>query len=652
MRRLSKKKIILAAAAGVTVLAAVYMGLAWFFQSHFCFGTVVDGIRVGGCSAARVEKLITEQINRYSLTLLEREGSSESIAGDSIGLAPVFQGEVEELLKEQNGFAWIAVLFRGADLTLSKVVAYDEDALENVLDSLSCLEEKNQRAPVDASYSEYSKETGYVLVPADYGTAVNRGALKQALKDAVSVLQEELDLDESGCYEDPEVGDDHSGLLGLIDTLNAYVGMTITYEFGDETEVLDGEIISTWLSQDKWKAVVDEEAVLDYVKSLGKKYNTAYQSKTLETSYGQTVTISGGFYGWRIDNGGEVEQILADLKEGESVTREPVYLQTANSHGENDYGDSYVEINLTAQHLFVYENGKLVIESDFVSGNVAKGNSTPTGAFGLTYKTTNAILRGPDYETPVNYWMPFNGDVGMHDATWRKSFGGNIYKTNGSHGCINLPFAAAKTIYETVNKGYAVLVYTLPGTESQSTQKKDASTVAALIDSIGTVTLESETVIVNARNLYNALPDAAKQYVTNYNVLTAAESALEQLKNSQQPAGQQPQQPAEQQPQQPQAPGQHRLRALRAMGRPAVARARHPRRRLPLVRDEPPRPRLVQPRDEPYPGLPRTFLLRIQLRTALSRAGGRHRKPLYLTVRKYKIPEKVFPFADLRYLCK
>ncbi len=58
------------------------------------------------------------------------------------------------------------------------------------------------------------------------------------------------------------------------------------------------------------------------------------------------------------------------------------------------------------------------------------------------------------------------------------------------------------------------------------------------------------------------------------------------------------------------------------------------------------------PRDEPYPGLPRTFLLRIQLRTALSRAGGRHRKPLYLTVRKYKIPEKVFPFADLRYLCK
>lgn len=570
MNKISKKKMILAAVIGVTVLAAAYMGMACFFQSHFCLGTVVDGIRVGGCSAAKVEKLITEQINRYSLTLLEREGLSESVAGESIGLAPVFEGEVEALLKEQNGFAWIAVLFGGADLTLSNAITYDEDALENVLDSLSCLEEGNQREPVNAEYSEYSKDTGYSLVPADYGTTVNRKALKKAIEDAVFVLQEELDLDESGCYEDPEVGDDHAGLLGLIDSLNTYAGMTITYEFGDETEVLDGEIISTWLSQDKWKPVIDEEAVLDYVKSLGKKYNTAYQPKTLETSYGQTVTISGGFYGWRIDNGGETEQILADLKEGESVTREPVYLQTANSHGENDYGDSYVEINLTAQHLFVYENGKLVVESDFVSGNVAKGHNTPTGAFGLTYKTTNAILRGPDYETPVNYWMPFNGDVGMHDATWRKSFGGNIYKTNGSHGCINLPLSVAKTIYETVNKGYAVLVYTLPGTESKSTQKNDAATVVKMIDGIGIVTLESETAVVNARNLYNALPDTAKQYVTNYDVLVAAESALEQLKNGQ-PAEQQPQAPAEQQPQapaeqqpqeqQPQAPAEQQPQA-------------------------------------------------------------------------------------------
>ena len=207
--------------------------------------------------------------------------------------------------------------------------------------------------------------------------------------------------------------------------------------------------------------------------------------------------------------------------------REPVYLTTANSHGEHDYGDSYVEINLTNQHLFLYKDGKLVVESDFVSGNLSKGHDTPTGAFGLTYKTMNAVLRGPDYETPVTYWMPFNGDVGMHDATWRNKFGGSIYKTSGSHGCINLPASAAKKIYETIDKGYAVLVYRMPGDNPTVVQQPqaDVPSVINAISIIGYVTLESETAIVNARNMYNSLSDADKAQVTNYDTLTAAEAA-------------------------------------------------------------------------------------------------------------------------------
>ena len=170
-------------------------------------------------------------------------------------------------------------------------------------------------------------------------------------------------------------------------------------------------------------------------------------------------------------------------------------------------------------------------ESDFVSGNVAKGHTTPGGAFMLTYKTMNAVLRGPDYETPVTYWMPFNGDIGMHDLTSRKAFGGDIYKTRGSHGCINLPYTAAKKIYETIDKGYCVLVYNLPGTESDSVKQKEAAAVVNTINSIGTVTLESEPVIVAARTAYDALSDTAKSYVTNYQTLVDDEAALAALKS-------------------------------------------------------------------------------------------------------------------------
>lgn len=153
------------------------------------------------------------------------------------------------------------------------------------------------------------------------------------------------------------------------------------------------------------------------------------------------------------------------IENGESGERTPVYFQTAASYEMPDYGNTYVEINLTAQHLFLYKNGEKILESDFVSGNASRGYDTPAGAYSITYKQRDATLTGENYRTPVSYWMPFNRNIGMHDANWRGSFGGNIYKTNGSHGCINLPPSKAKTIYENIEKGTAVICYHLPGTE-------------------------------------------------------------------------------------------------------------------------------------------------------------------------------------------
>ena len=535
-----KKRIFVIAGVVVACLAVIYVGFGIFFQSHFCFGTTIDGIKAGGKSVEKMEQLITEEIDSYVLNLVEREEGQESIAGDAIQIAPVFNGEVEELLNGQNGFAWVVTLFKHENLELAKVVTFDEDALDSELQALNCMQAGAQREPVDATVSAYTAD-GYSLVPADYGTTIDKSAFKKAVEDSILVLADELDLDEADCYVKPKVEDDNEKLLAVIDEMNSYVGTTITYDFDVAKEVLDGERISEWLSvDDDLNLVVDEEGVLSFVKGLASKYNTCYKPKELKTSYGSTVTISNGPYGWKINNSEEVAQILDDLKAGKKVEREPVYSQTANSHGENDYGNSYVEINLTAQHLFLYKDGVLVTESDFVSGNVAKGHATPGGAFMLTYKTLNAVLRGPDYETPVAYWMPFNGDIGMHDLTSRKAFGGDIYKTRGSHGCINLPYSAAKKIYETIDKGYCVLVYNLPGTESDSVKQKEAAAVVNTINSIGTVTLESEPVIVAARTAYDALSDTAKSYVTNYQTLVDDEAALAALKSGAAAAAQQP----------------------------------------------------------------------------------------------------------------
>ncbi|MDD6058566.1 MAG: peptidoglycan binding domain-containing protein [Clostridiales bacterium] len=449
----------------ITLVAMLYMGIAIFFQSHFCFGTTVDGVNVGGCDAKEAEARISRKIRRYSLTLTMREAKSEKILGSSISLTPVFDDEMSRLIQNQSGFAWLIKLFQKEKLTLDKVVTYDKEALETEIQKLSCMKQENQRAPSSATYL-YQEGVGYIPVKADYGTTIDQKAFREAVRKAILSVEEELILEEAGCYQEPPVGDDHPQLAELLDELNRYTSVTITYRFGEKSERLGGNQISQWLSAEEGSVAIDEAAVYEYIKELAGKYNTAYTTKTLETSYGRSVTISGGSYGWKIDNEKEVRQLLADLAAGRDVEREPIYAQRANSHEGNDYGDSYVEINLTAQHLFLYQNGQLVVESDFVSGNVARGYSTPTGVFPVTYKTRNAVLRGEDYATPVKYWMPFAGDVGMHDASWRKSFGGEIYLTNGSHGCINLPSSVAKIIYETISQGYAVLVYTLPGTES------------------------------------------------------------------------------------------------------------------------------------------------------------------------------------------
>ena len=122
-----------------------------------------------------------------------------------------------------------------------------------------------------------------------------------------------------------------------------------------------------------------------------------------------------------------------------------------------------MEVNLSAQYLWFYKDGEVFLETDIVSGDIAKGRSTKTGVFPLAYKESPSILRGGNgpngYETKVQYWMPFYEGQGLHDADWRGAFGGSIYRSNGSHGCVNLPPWAAAEIYHNISAGTAILIY-------------------------------------------------------------------------------------------------------------------------------------------------------------------------------------------------
>lgn len=524
------------------VLFAFLLGLliagSVYCSSHFSKGTIINEIDASGLTMEELESRMRE----YVLTVRERTGEgsyiTETITGDQIGVTVSNTDELNGILKQQNILKAISSYIKGEQqvYTVENLYAYVDSALMTAILKLQGFQESFVVEPVDAHISEYDAENGYQIVPEIQGNVLNQTKTIQTVETAVDALLTEIDLEKADCYEEPSVYADDAKLTERLAQMKQYTDLRIVYHFGQQEEVIDGSVLSGWLLVDEEtnKVSVSEEKIDDFVVMLRKKYDTIFRSREFQTSYGKTITIEGGDYGWWMNYSQEQEQLKEMIENGESGERIPVYYQTAAVYGSQDYGNTYIEINLTAQHLFLYVNGEKKMESEFVSGNAARGFDTPAGIYGITYKEQDAMLVGENYETPVSYWMPFNGNIGLHDAIWRDSFGADIYKKSGSHGCINMPYLKAKELYGEIAKGTPVICYYLDGTESEETiSQPDAEKAQAVVDSIakiGTVTKESKKKIERARQLYNDASAAQREYVTNYEVLTAAEEAYQSLK--------------------------------------------------------------------------------------------------------------------------
>ena len=255
--------------------------------------------------------------------------------------------------------------------------------------------------------------------------------------------------------------------------LNKKISAKVEYELPNGQKfVLDAKILHKWIAkknktyqydEDFWNKCI-EKFVSNELKQLAE--TVGKERKFIPTGKDDAIIVSGGNYGYQIDVESEIAKLKENLKMQKDVSREPIYQKVEASNTENGLGDSYVEIDLSRQKVWVYLNGKKEIETDCVSGCVKKGHATPTGVFFLTYKQKDRILRGKklpngryEYQSHVNYWMPFNGGIGLHDATWRSKFGGDIYVTSGSHGCINLPKDKAEKIYDIIDKNMPIIVY-------------------------------------------------------------------------------------------------------------------------------------------------------------------------------------------------
>ncbi|MBU3159611.1 L,D-transpeptidase/peptidoglycan binding protein [Clostridium frigoris] len=447
----------------ILTLLVIYLGMVIFFMNHFYFGSSINGINVSGESVKEVNKQMIYELNTYKLNIKERGGKNEQIKANEIGLKYNSDGEFKELKDRQNSYKWISAFFniedsKNKDTKMIIEVKYDKTLLKKRVDKLSCFNISNIIEPKNPSF-KYT-DNGYVILNEVSGNKVNKGILYDKLSGAILKDKTTIELDSINCYVKPLYTSNSKKIIDTRNRLNKYVFSKITYIFGEHKELLDKSTINKWFKVDKnIKVTFDEKEVKSYIDLLSTKYNTIGKSKKFITSIGEKIDINGGDYGRSINRVKETEALISSIKNGETVAKEPAYIQTALAKGDNDMGNTYVEINLSTQHLWFYKNGALIVQGNIVTGNVSLNDATPDGVYKLKYKEKDAILKGPGYASPVTFWMPFNGGIGIHDASWRNLFGGKIYKSNGSHGCINSPYYLAKAIFNNIEVSTPIVCY-------------------------------------------------------------------------------------------------------------------------------------------------------------------------------------------------
>ena len=442
----------------ICVVFSVYLVISIYFAKHFYIGTYINNVNVSCKTIEEADQKMLDESYNYILELNERNDVIEYIEGNKINFKYEGNNEIEKIKKKQNPFLWPLYVWVNNRYNINNVYSYDKNLLDEEFNKLACFNKESIIEPLDACF--HYENGKYTIIKEIYGNKVNKDYLYAYIINSISRGVKSINLNEADVYETPAFTSESEKVIEAQKELNKYVSTNIYYIFDEEIEILDANIINTWLEIDQTMNVVfNEKEIKEYLNELSKKYDTYGKVRNFKTTTGKIVSVSGGNYGWKIDKTKEVQSLIEDIKTGDEIKKEPIYLQEAWGTRENDIGNTYVEINLTNQCLWFYKEGKLITQGDIVTGNISRGNATPQGTYMLNYKQKNATLKGPGYSSDVKYWMPFNCNIGIHDASWRGSFGGAIYKSDGSHGCVNAPLYLAKKIYENIEPGTPVVCY-------------------------------------------------------------------------------------------------------------------------------------------------------------------------------------------------
>ena len=456
----------------ILVTVAGYYAISGYYGSRFLCGTTINGRDI---SAMTVEEANDYLVSKYlpgvdysnvALIIEGRDGYSEIIRSSDFGLKADMTEGLKEIIEDQKPYEWLLNYMYPTAYNVEPSVSYDDAALRECVAGLKCMDVESEN--LDPHIEIKAEKTGYSLYDDIKDRAdENRvyGKAKEALEDPGRAV---IEIDINDSYIPHKIPDEFKDTVELYDKIDKVARAYITYEDAPIKYTLKGSTAVNWLEKgddgmpvtdENGNLVFDELKIEEYTERLAEVFDTKDGMIDWRKRDGEIVSLKNALEGYQVDQEAEAGNTKETLLRGGQITRQPIYAQKGRGRGNDVIGKTYVEVDMSAQKLYYMVDGRLKMQSDVVTGNIARGNGTPAKLCYVYFKQRNRTLRGPNYATFVSYWMAVSGHIGIHDATWRNKFGGEIYKTAGSHGCVNVPKDFAAKLYDVLELGTPVIMY-------------------------------------------------------------------------------------------------------------------------------------------------------------------------------------------------
>lgn len=434
----------------VLVIGAVLVGVYEFSRTHFG-RTTIQGVDCSWLSMENAKERLENSIGETEVTFTI-DDKSYVATYEELGVE-VSSEKLKQLLKSQN-------FFSKNEFSLENGVSVSKEKVIDFLSSIPELQEENVVNPQNA-YVRFDGNN-FVIEKEVIGNKIDYDKAYSIVEESITDVSENLNINLTSAMELPQVISTDEVLINECDRLNNILSTVITIKLMDGSAyTIDSDVMKTWVVQDEESFTFNmQKNVTRFVDEISKAAENVTTVQIEGTDVGYVTMPAFEERIPKVMKEETINFIMDKLESGESYTGKPIYDEDPVTENLT----SYVEIDITRQRVFMYVDGKCIVDTPTVTGNIGAGYYTPTGVFYLNNKVYNTVLRGTNsdgskYASPVLYWMPFYRGYGIHDANWRDKFGGEIYKHSGSHGCVNLPTNAAKTIYDNITYDMPIFIY-------------------------------------------------------------------------------------------------------------------------------------------------------------------------------------------------